>query len=261
MRAFALSTLRGLRPWLTPAGGALVLAALLPPAETYARQYAFVGALQFVIFGVVAPALVVVGAGSRGWSAWPGRVSARFLGQAGRLSPASDAAAVRYAILRLVVFMAAVIVWRLPAVTFALARDPALAVLEMVTLLVPGLALWVELAGPQAGEHHVGRPLRATLGALAMWTIWMIAYITGMSSSAGRGSRLPAVTDQQAGVGILWALSAICFVPVIFVLTIGWLGERDDPDRELREAAGKGSLLPGLANAPRPPRGWRLPRS
>lgn len=260
MQAITLSNLRRhLRPWLTPAAAVLALAALLPPAATYASRYSFVQALQFVIFGVAAPALLIVGAGSGAWSSWPGRVAARLPGRAGRVGPASDAAAAGYAILRLLVFLAAVIVWRLPAATQALARHPLLTAIEMVTLLAPGLALWAELAGPHSARHQAGQLLRAALAALAMWTIWIIAYVTGMSSSqAARG--MSAVSDQ-VGVGIMWAVPAVCFIPVIFVLAISWLGERDDADRELRQAFGQGSILPGLASPPRPPRGWRMPRS
>jgi cytochrome c oxidase assembly factor CtaG len=247
MKGVTLLTVLGrLRPWLALAAAVLVLGVLLPPAGTYARQYAVVQALQFVIFAVAGPALLVIGAGASGLFSW-------FLA-------ASDATAIRYAILRLLVFMAAVIIWRLPAVTGALERNPLLAVLEMGTMLTPGLALWAELAGRPSGRYQASRPLRAALAALAMWTIWIIAYVTGMSSH-GTGSGLSSVTDQQAGVAIMWAVPAICFVPVVYALLISWLGEREDPDRELREADGSGSLVAGLASAPRPPRGWRLPRS
>jgi hypothetical protein len=40
----------------------LITIVLLPPAAGYARQYAFAQALQFVIFAVVGPALLALGA-------------------------------------------------------------------------------------------------------------------------------------------------------------------------------------------------------
>lgn len=251
-----------LRPWLAVVAVVLTLVMLLPPVGTYARQYAFVQALQFVIFAVAAPALLVVGTAARlaARAAWPETVTRRLLGRAGGRRHPSEAMAFRIAALRLLTFMALVIVWRLPAATRALAANPLLALLEMLTLAAAGLALWLELAGPAPREARVGRPLRAAMAALSMWTIWIIAYITGMSSSGASGSALGSVTDQQTGVAIMWAVPAICFVPVIYALMISWLGERDDPDRELREADGRGSPLTGFAAAPRPPRGWRLPR-
>jgi hypothetical protein len=252
-----------IRPWLTVAAVVVTLVVLLPPGETYARQYAFVQALQFVIFAVAAPALVMIGATDRTFAMWARRGTAvrRLLGRAGDRGRGSDAAAVRADAVRLVAFMALVIVWRLPAATRALSANPVLALPEMATLEAAGIALWVELAGPASGRPRAGRPLRAAMAALSMWTIWIIAYITGMSSARASGPSLSTVTDQQIGVAIMWAVPAICFVPVIYALMISWLGERDDPDRELREADGRGSLLTGLTGAPRPPRGWRLPRS
>lgn len=269
MKGFTVSmTLNRLRPWLTVVAALLTLAMLVPPAGTYARQYAFVQALQFVIFAVAAPALLVVGAagGKPAVYAWPGRLAGRVLhGALGRISGQighpGESAAVSLAALRLLTFMALVVVWRLPAATRALAGTPPLALLEMLTLEAAGLALWLELAGRNTGKPRVSRPLRAALAALSMWTIWIIAYVTGMSSARASGSALGTVTDQQIGVAIMWAVPAICFVPVVYALMISWLGEREDPDRELREADGRGSLVGGLAGAPRPPRGWRLPRS
>ena len=49
-----------LRPRLAVVAVVLILGMLLP-AESYARQYAFVETLQFVIFAVAAPALLVLG--------------------------------------------------------------------------------------------------------------------------------------------------------------------------------------------------------
>ena len=57
-----LTWLARVRPWLALAGVILALGTLLPPTGSYARQYAFAGSLQFVIFAVVAPALLVLGA-------------------------------------------------------------------------------------------------------------------------------------------------------------------------------------------------------
>ena len=97
-----------------------------------------------------------------------------------------------------------------------------------------------------------------------MWTIWVVAYIAGMSPASWSGASghaaargLSAAADQQIAVAILWAVPAICFVPVIYALLISWLGERDDPSQELREASSARSVPFGL---PRPPRGWRSQR-
>lgn len=44
------------RFWPAVAAAILITSVLLPPAAGYARQYVFVQALQFVIFGVAGPA-------------------------------------------------------------------------------------------------------------------------------------------------------------------------------------------------------------
>ena len=49
------------RFWPGIAAVILITMMLLPPAAGYARQYAFAQALQFVIFAVAGPALLVLG--------------------------------------------------------------------------------------------------------------------------------------------------------------------------------------------------------
>jgi cytochrome c oxidase assembly factor CtaG len=251
------------RSWLAAAGVVLALGVLLPPVETYARQYALAQALQFVIFAVAAPALLVLGAPrfADAASGWQGRGSRRMAALADRRARASGHAA-GDAVRPLLAFIALVVVWRLPAAVNTLVADPGLTVAEMATLVAAGSVVWLELAGPPPFRHNLARPLRAAMAAVAMWTIWVIAYITGMSKpplipAYDQATRaLSSAADQQLAVGIMWAVPAICFMPVIYGLLITWLGERDDPDQELRNAASPGSLHDGLARSPRPPRGW-----
>ena len=84
----------------------------------------------------------------------------------------------------LAAFIVVAITWRLPATVNALARDPALAAVEMITLLAAGTGLWLELANASHGPGQLPRPARAAMAAAAMWTIWVLAYLTGMSSAS-----------------------------------------------------------------------------
>jgi hypothetical protein len=54
-------SVQGARPWLAVVAALLALLAVLPPAATYARQYAFVRALQFSVFAVLTPGLLTPG--------------------------------------------------------------------------------------------------------------------------------------------------------------------------------------------------------
>jgi mannose-6-phosphate isomerase-like protein (cupin superfamily) len=61
------------------------------------------------------------------------------------------------------------------------------------------------------------------MAALAMWAIWVLAYIIGMSSGTrfaaynhATGHGLCAAADQQLAVAIMWAVPALCFPPVIY---------------------------------------------
>jgi hypothetical protein len=76
------------RPWLAGLAVALAFVAVRPAAATYARQYAFAGALQLAVFAVLAPALLGLGMTSR--AARPQRLTGEDAGM--RLSPAQVAA-------------------------------------------------------------------------------------------------------------------------------------------------------------------------
>jgi hypothetical protein len=225
----------------------LALSSVLPPAAAYAREYAFAQALQFAVFAVLTPALVSLAVPPR-WVA-PRRLTGEHAGG----GPPPD----RTAAWRLVPFMALVIIWRLPAVLEALARYPVLSAAELVTLVGAGLGVWLAIAGLTA-PGPLPRPLRAAIGAVAMWTIWIIAYVTGMSSlalmprPASAAETLGSAADRQLAAAALWAVPAICFAPVVYYMLITWLGERDtQEDRppeltDLRTAASR-----------RPASGWR----
>jgi cytochrome c oxidase assembly factor CtaG len=263
-------------PYLTPAAVVLALIAVLPPVGSFARQDASVQALQFAIFAVPVPALLVLGI-----SFWLGRTARRRSGPSmsasrwnravmpGLRLPASpvDRRADpdgRAAAAKVLLFAALVITWRLPAVLDALASYPAVTAAEMVTLAGAGSAVWIDLLAAAPLRRPLPRPLRAAIAAVAMWTIWIVAYITGMSGAASTqaGSAphaLTSATQLQLGVAVMWTVPAIFFAPVVYTMLIRWLGERDDPDAELRAASLSGSGLTGLNARPRPPRGWRSP--
>jgi len=246
------------RFWLAIAGVLLIVLSLVPPAGSYARRYVFAESLQFAVFAAVVPALLVLGAPwrlpfLRRFSRPPGT------GRAG--GPRRGSGFVRGALV-LLVFMGTVVAWRLSAAVNALATQPGLAAVEMVTLVAAGCALWLELVESPPLLPRLTRPLRAAFATLAMWTIWVLAYILGFAQVAWfpaytHPGGLSPVADQEIATGIMWAVPAICFVPVVFVTALTWLKDSEDPDEGLRAIV---RAQPESAKAgwwrPRPPRGW-----
>lgn len=242
------------RPGLAVAGVVLIAGMLLPPAGGYARHYAAAQALQFVVFAAAAPALLVIGAPER-WRRRADRL-------AGRL-PDAGWPAVRRAMVRLLAFMVVVVAWRLPGAVAALASSPVLALAEMATLVSAGTLVWIELTAQLSSPSSLIRPQRAAVAAFSMWTIWAIAYVTGMFTGSllapfahAAATGLSAGNDRQLAAAVMWAIPAFCFVPVVFAMILTWLRDSEDPDQELRSAS---LAYAGNGDLPRPPRGWRTP--
>jgi cytochrome c oxidase assembly factor CtaG len=253
-----LSRMPARRSWLAAAAVAIILLSLVPPAGTYARRYVFAESLQFLAFAAIVPALLVLGAPWRalGLRAPDGH------GLSGRLLRArSGSSGFARGVAILLVFMGTVIAWRLPASVDALAARPGFAVLEMVTLVAAGSALWLELVESPPFLPRMARPLRAVFAALAMWTIWILGYILGFSQVAwftayAHTAGLSPVVDQEITTGLMWAIPAICFVPVVFVTALTWLNDTEDPDEELRAIVRAQNPQRRPGRWPRPPRGW-----
>jgi cytochrome c oxidase assembly factor CtaG len=243
------------RSWLAVAAIALALLSLVPPAGSYARQFVFAESLQFVVFAAVVPALLVLGAPWR----LPGLSAAG--GLPGLLAARSRRGGFGRGVAVLLVFMGTVIAWRLPVSVNALSAMPGLAVLEMVTLLAAGSALWLELVESPPALPGLSRPLRAVFAAVAMWTIWVLAYILGFAqvawfSAYAHGGGLSPVGDQEIATGIMWAVPAFCFIPVVYACAMTWLKDTEDPDEGLRAIVRAERPRQGHGRWPRPPRGW-----
>ena len=254
MGGIVRNRMQGLRSWLAPAGVVLMLGVLVPPGGAVARQYVFAQAVQFAVLAFVVPALLVLGAPWRFAGPLAGRLT---VARSHRLSGAR-------ACLVLAGFVGVALGWRVPVVVNALVRYPGLTVIEAVTLVGAGCALWVELVESPPMLPRISRPQRAAFAALPMWAIWASAYIMGFSRTAWftalahpAGHGLGTVADQEIATALLWAIPGLCFVPVVYVALITWLRDSADPDDELRAVAGAGRE--SEAAGPRPPRGWRLP--
>ena len=226
------------RLWFAAAGLAAVVVCLVPPVATLAQRYVVAESVQFVVFAMVAPALVVLGAP---WRLLRLSRPDGTGGLAGRVAVArqEDRSFLRASIF-LIVFAAVTLAWRLPPVMDALARQPVLMAAEMVTVLPAGLGLWLELIPSPPLAPRLPRPHRAAVAALAMWFTWAVAYVVGFHNEAVftayasvPGRAVGLVADQELAVAIIWAVAGLCFVPVVIVTMMGWLAG-NDTDEELQ---------------------------
>jgi len=223
--------------WPAVAGLVLVFLAAVLPGLT-AGRHLYVETIQFTAYAIVIPALVVLGA------PWTPRFA--------RL-PLRGAVAVA------ALYIGVCLAWRLPPALDALARHPVLQVPEFVTLLVAGLALWLQLVGSPSSRARLTRPQRAAVALIPMWSVWVIAYVLGFAGHAvvtgyDVSGTLGAVTDQEITAILTWAISGACFVPVIAVTMLTWLRDSGTPglaaDGERRPASGL-PVVRGWGRAPR----------
>jgi len=229
----------------------LLVAALVPPFATYARRFEFVEAIQFCVFALLVPVFATCGA------PW------RRLGLAGADSPdigadgdvvapeglrLVDRLALRRrghsepwrAVVSAVVFLAVVVVWRVPPPVGALAHHWWLALVEAATLVPAGMVLWLELVESPPLTPRLSRPHRVAMSAVVMWVVWVLAYLVGLSHGAwyhgydhSLATGISVSADQQLTTGVIWIISGAAFVPVVFWNLIFWLHSEEDPDDEL----------------------------
>lgn len=241
------------RNFLALLGLTLWAVALVPPVGTWAGRYLFVEALQFSLFCLVIPYLLVVGGPWR-WLALtsdePFRVDSdgRLVAPARlrRLDVLARSMMVhkghRRAIVAVLLFVADVIVWRISPVVDALVRHSWLTIIESLCLVVVGALLWVELVVAPPFEPSAPRPYRIGVSAVAMWTLWVLAYLMAMDQGSwysafhyGAGRWPSAWLDQLLTMGLMWFISAGAFLPVVFSNLVRWLKSEEDPDDELHE--------------------------
>jgi len=228
----------------------VLLACLVPPLLLQARRYEVAEALQFSLLAVVVPALFVAGAPWRqlrlvttehptvdvdGFGAQMDGL--RFVDRLARdrrrhLEPFRS-------VIVALVFAGIVIFWRTPLAVDALRRHPSLILAEAVSLTTSGALLWLELIESPPIQPRLSRPHRVAMAAIVMWVIWVLAYLVGLSHGSwyhgydhSSATGLSVSADQQLTSGVIWLITGLAFVPVIFWNLIYWLKSEEDPDAE-----------------------------
>jgi cytochrome c oxidase assembly factor CtaG len=211
------------RAWLAVLGVAAGVATLVPPLSRIARTWESGDALQFAVLALGVPALVVLGA------PW------RYLGPLGRIA-ARRAASSRASsgVPALLAQVLVVVAWRTPAAVGAVDRHVSLLALEALSLLVVGVALWLELVDSAPMVPRTVPSRRIVLATVAMWTVWIVAYVAGMAHGEGypgfhhtAGQGLSAGADQQLATVLLFFAAAAAYLPVIFSNLFAWLGAEE----------------------------------
>ncbi len=246
-------------PWWRPGpirsapgvlAGVLLVMTLVPPLSTQARRVEVFEALQFALLAIAVPALVVLSAPWRrlGLAArWPGAADPEGVPvlEQPRLFDRVAARRRRHpettrSLASLALALAAVVAWRLPVSVDALARHGWLSLVEALTLVPAGTGLWLELIGSPPFSARLARPKRIAVAAIAMWTIWVTAYVVGLSHASVyrayahvAGGGLSVSADQALTTWVLWFASLCAFLPVIFANLAIWLRSDEDPDDAL----------------------------
>jgi cytochrome c oxidase assembly factor CtaG len=214
----------------------VLVAALAPPFSGWARRYEWVEALQFAALGVVVPALFTAGAGWRALGLGP---FVERLAAMRKRHPEPWRTTVFVGI-----ELAAFVVWRIPVTVNWLSGNGQRALLEALVLLPAGVGFWLECIESPPLSPRTTRPVRMVVAAAGMWTVWVLAYLVGLSHVAwyrayphplGAGPSLAA--DQQVTTGVLWFVSSCAFAPIVFWNLVLWLHSEEDPDQELYRLA------------------------
>jgi cytochrome c oxidase assembly factor CtaG len=224
---------------------------------SWTTQYEFAQAIQFCLFAIVVPYLLVAGGPWR-WLGLTSNEPFDVNDDGSLVAPRRQLAADRWAqakarrdgharsIALLALFVAQAIVWRCAPVVDALIRHPWLSVVESLTLIAGGAFLWLELVDSAPFRAGAPRPYRIGVAAVAMWTVWVIAYLMAMAQNtwyhgfAHVGhALLSRAADQQVTTGLMWFMAAAGFLPIVFVNLYRWLQSEEDPDEELYQLVRK----------------------
>lgn len=239
------------RPRVAALVGALFLlvAAVVPPLASSARRLEVIEALQFLLLGVAVPALLVLGAPWRSLGLSDDVASPDAEGVSAPEQPrlvdriASSRRRHREpvrSLAYLLLYLGAVVLWRTPAGVDGLVRHPWLLAFEALTLVLTGVGLWAELIVSPPLVPRLTHPMRIAVSAIAMWTIWITAYLLGLSHTSVyvpyrhvAGQELSVWADQALTTGLLWLFALAAFFPVIFSNLIVWLRGDDEADEAL----------------------------
>ncbi len=231
------------------AGLLAVLLALVSPLGYWSGIFIWVRALQDILLGVVAPALIVLGA------PWPvlrrglGRPAAQpdpaALAEAAQAIPAAPARPAEPPRLRswpvavTGLFILVWCGWYVPALYDAGLHHPVVLAAQAVSYLVVGVLFWLQLIGSRPFTPRFAPLYRVMLITAVVLASTLLGMVLGFGANViypayrGVGSHhlLTVTGDQQLGGAELWVLVLLPYVIAGVSLLVQWL--KDDESQAL----------------------------
>jgi putative membrane protein len=214
------------------AGGLLaLLAAVASPIDALGEDYLFSAHMaQHVLLGDIAPLLLLLG------------LSRVLLRPATRRLQALERALGPFAhpATGIVVWLALIYLWHVPALYDAAIESPGLHALEHACFFLAGVAVWWPLIQPVPMRRrltglwtfaYIGAA-KAGLAVLGLYLVWTDVVAYGYYETVPRIWGLSAIEDQNVGGAIMMVEQSLVLVLVFFALFVRML--RQSEEEELR---------------------------
>ena len=239
-----------------------VVIALVSPLGYYGGTFIWVRTLQALLLGIVAPALLALGA--------PWLVLWRGLGRRalppGTADSVAAAASVRpwwrsWPVTVTALFTLVWCGWYVPPLYDAGVHHPLVLAVQVVSYLGVGVLFWLQLIGSRPFSPQFGPLHRVMLIASCVITGTILGMVLGFDPhvlypayrAVGHHSLLTVPFDQQLAGAELWVLMLLPYVITGISLLVRWVHEEDT-----------GAVSLGLERILRPPKstwpartGWR----
>jgi cytochrome c oxidase assembly factor CtaG len=206
--------------------GTLVLA-LDTPIDAYADRSFSVHMFQHVLLLTVAPPLLVLGrAWPRLWRPLPRTAKAYGARAIATGAPLAGAP------VAIVLFMATMALWHVPALYDATLRSNGVHQLEHLSFVLAGIFFWASVLGAPPLRTRPSGIASCLYLVLAMIPGWILAIVlayarTPLYSYSTLGHRplgLSALADQQVAAGVMWVPGSIVYIVAAGCLLYRWLG-------------------------------------
>jgi putative membrane protein len=247
-------------------GLTVVLLALVSPVGYWAGTFIWVRALQDILLGVVAPALIVLGAPWLVLWRGLGRAAAETAPVVAEAERATEAAAPAPPRLRswpvavTVAFNVVWCAWWLPALFDPGVRHPWVLAVQAVSYLGVGVLFWLQLIGSRPLRPRFAPLYRVMLITATVLCSTVLGMLLGFGANAiypayrgvGGHHLLTIAGDQQLAGAELWVLVLLPYVIAGVSLLIRWVN-----DEESQAVLGLHRMLRPLRSTWPARTGWR----